>query len=238
MPVAVEIVLLAVDHGHDADRVATALGACGFRVRKVTKLAEAEHLLHGGKGQALVAAARLLDEDVVSRLRRDLPGQPLIPWLSPASSERAADLLSAGVDDVLDERMGDRELGARVAAAVRQHVRPDSKTVYGPLEIDAETGEVRWEGVELRLTRRERQVLHALASAAGRTVRRDRLYRQVWGYAMARGDRSVDVNVTRLRAKLADAAAGGIEISTQPGVGYRLELREGVRDATSLVTAL
>ena len=58
--------------------------------------------------------------------------------------------------------------------------------------------------------------MQALATSAGRTVRRDRLNRQVWGYAMARGDRTVDVNGKRLRAKLAGVARGRLEIRTQP----------------------
>jgi DNA-binding response OmpR family regulator len=238
MPAAVEIVLLATDQDPGANRVATALADAGYRIRRVAKLGEAEHLLHTGRGQALIASAHLVDADSVTRLRRDVPGQPVIPWLSAPSSDGVADHLAAGADEVLEARMGDREIVARVEGAMRRHLRTDSEIAYGPLEIDAESGEVRWDGTELRLTRRERQVLHVLASAAGRTVRRDRLYRQVWGYAMARGDRSVDVNVTRLRAKLAEAAGDRIEISAQPGVGYRLELREGVREEPAAVTAL
>ena len=67
---------------------------------------------------------------------------------------------------------------------------------------------------------------------------REILYKRVWGYAMARGDRSVDVNVKRLRGKLAKVAGTALEIKTQPGIGYRLELaaeREPARDA---ITAL
>jgi DNA-binding response OmpR family regulator len=238
MPAAVEIVVLATEPNPGADRIATALADAGYRIRRASKLGEAEHLLHAGRAQALVAAAELLDEDAVIRLRRDVPGQPVIPWLSTSSSDRVAEHLVAGADEVLDSAMGEREVAARVAAALRRHVGTASVTVYGPLAIDAENGEVRWDGAELRLTGRERQVLQVLAAAAGRTVRRDRLYRQVWGYAMARGDRSVDVNVTRLRAKLAEAAGGRIEISAQPGIGYRLELPEGVRENPSPVTAL
>ena len=77
-------------------------------------------------------------------------------------------------------------------------------------------------------------MLQILAETAGRPVRREEIYRRVWGYAMARGDRTVDVNVRRLRAKLAQATAEELQIVTQPGIGYRLDL--SLRDEA--VTAL
>jgi DNA-binding response OmpR family regulator len=55
---------------------------------------------------------------------------------------------------------------------------------------------------------------------------------------MARGDRSVDVNVKRLRGKLAKIAGTGLKIKTQPGTGYRLELAEEREPIANAVTAL
>ena len=221
-----ELLFLANDADPAAGRVADALGAAGYLVRRLNRAAEAEHLLHAGAGEALIADADLLDGDMLSRIRRDRPAQPVIGWVARAASDRTAEVFEAGANEVLDDGMGASELAARVTAALRASSVGPRGIVFGPLEIDEESGEVSWDGVEFRLTRRERQVLQVLAVSAGRTVRRDRLYRQVWGYAMARGDRSVDVNVTRLRAKLAEPADGRLEITTQPGVGYRLELRD------------
>jgi DNA-binding response OmpR family regulator len=68
--------------------------------------------------------------------------------------------------------------------------------------------------------------------AQGSTVRRGHLYRIVWGYAMARGDRTVDVNVKRLRDKLAGQIGNPVTVETEPGVGYRLVV------ASDAVTAL
>ena len=107
----------------------------------------------------------------------------------------------------------------------------------GALRIDDVNGEAEWAGQDLGLTRREREVLHALVDSGGKTMRREVLYKRVWGYAMARGDRSVDVNVKRLRSKLAKLAGSELEIKTQPGIGYRLELVES-REPADPVTAL
>lgn len=91
----------------------------------------------------------------------------------------------------------------------------------GGLEVDARLGLATWRGAPLSLSPRELEVLQVLVAAGGVTVAREVIYRQVWRWSMPRGDRTVDVNVKRLRAKLA-AAGVGAQILTQAGVGYRL----------------
>ena len=68
-----------------------------------------------------------------------------------------------------------------------------------------------------------------LANAGGRVLEREDIYQRVWGYAMVRGDRSVDVFVRKLRHKLEAASPDWTYIHTHFGVGYRFaaELREG-----------
>ena len=60
-----------------------------------------------------------------------------------------------------------------------------------------------------------------LAEAGGRVLEREEVYQRVWGYAMARGDRSVDVFVRKLRQKLEKASTQWRYIHTHFGVGYR-----------------
>ena len=81
------------------------------------------------------------------------------------------------------------------------------------------------------LTRREFELIQLLADAEGRVLEREEIYQRVWGYAMARGDRSVDVFVRKLRQKLEKASPGWRYIHTHFGVGYRFapELADGVR---------
>jgi DNA-binding response OmpR family regulator len=122
--------------------------------------------------------------------------------------------------------MGTREQLARVDAVLRRATPEGAVAEAGPLRVDRERGEATWHGRRLQLTARERDVLHALADEQGHTVRRELLYRRVWGYAMARGDRTVDVNVKRLRAKLGEAIGAPLAIETEPGVGYRLVVGE------------
>ncbi|HEX2436036.1 MAG TPA: winged helix-turn-helix domain-containing protein, partial [Solirubrobacterales bacterium] len=62
-----------------------------------------------------------------------------------------------------------------------------------------------------------------LAEAEGKVIEREEIYQRVWGYAMAHGDRSVDVFVRKLRRKLEKLSAGWEYIHTHFGVGYRFE---------------
>jgi DNA-binding winged helix-turn-helix (wHTH) protein len=71
------------------------------------------------------------------------------------------------------------------------------------------------------LTRREFELIELLAGAEGRVLEREEIYQRVWGYAMARGDRSVDVFVRKLRQKLESASPEWRYIHTHFGVGYR-----------------
>ena len=227
------VLLLDPDAETTAARLRAAIESAGGEARPAAGAAEAEHLVSVGGCEVLVFDTALLDDELLRRFRRRHPDRALVAWLDTSSSARAADLLEGGADEVLDGTMSDRELRARLLAARNGSGRSATAVQAGPLRVDAAHGDASWDGRELLLSRREREVLHVLAEAAGRTVRRDVLYRQVWGYTMARGDRSVDVNVKRLRDKLA-AAGTAVQIATQPGIGYRLEVVEREAAVTGL----
>ncbi len=206
----------------DADRLESALSAGGGDVTVKSHSGEAEHLLLCERFDVIVFHPRSDDPYFLTRMLRDYPGRALVVWLRSSSSPRVSELLDAGADEVLDGTMDDHELLARVRNAARHGRRPASHTLeIGDLRIVSPSGKASWRGELLPLTRRERGVLLALAEAAGETVPREVIYRKVWGYSMVRGDRSVDVNVKRLRDKLEQAEVE-LRVRTSPGVGYRL----------------
>ncbi|MGI8801968.1 MAG: winged helix-turn-helix domain-containing protein [Solirubrobacteraceae bacterium] len=93
----------------------------------------------------------------------------------------------------------------------------------GELEIRLGEGLVRAAGGVLTLSVREFQLLVAMARRAGGILRRDELYRAVWGSELRPGDRSVDVYVSKLRSKLDAAMPDQRYIHTHPGFGYRFQ---------------
>ena len=95
--------------------------------------------------------------------------------------------------------------------------------VAGEIEIRADQFQAFVSGRSLELTRREYELMQVLADASGRVIEREDIYQRVWGYAMAHGDRSVDVFVRKLRAKLQKLSPSWEYIHTHFGVGYRFD---------------
>lgn len=211
-----EIVVVADEAEPATARLLGLLRENGHDVRVVRGAGEAELARRTGRVDAAIAARE------GTEVRRRLPDVPVAAWLPRTSSDRVAELLELGADEVIHAGMGNREQLARIAALARRARRTDEPVEVGPLRVDPSRGEATWHGRRLQLTPREREVLHVLADARGATVRREDLYRSVWGYAMARGDRIVDVNVKRLRDKLAAVVGSPLAIETEPAVGYRL----------------
>jgi DNA-binding response OmpR family regulator len=226
----VQLLLLVVADDSAAGELAERFRIAGHGVQTAVALGQAELAARSGRLDAAVFDSA--GPWTVSELRRRLPGVPLAAWLRDLSDEGVAALFAAGADEVMHPAMGAGESAARIASLGERAPRLEAAAQLGPLRVDRERGEATWHGRRLPLTQRERDVLHALVEADGATLRREALYRRVWGYAMARGDRAVDVNVKRLRGKLATEVGAPVAIETEPGVGYRLVVAE------SAVTAL
>jgi DNA-binding response OmpR family regulator len=93
----------------------------------------------------------------------------------------------------------------------------------GELEIRLADGLVLAAGAPLTLSVREFELLVAMARRVGTIVTREQLYGTVWGGELRRGDRSVDVYVSKLRSKLERAMPDRRFIHTHPGFGYRFQ---------------
>jgi len=136
--------------------------------------------------------------------------------------------LEFGADDYITKPFSLRELAARVRAVLRRG-HPKATNGNGEtaaafvyrgkhLLADFDAVAVSVDGVSVRLTRREFELLRYLVENRNRVLSRDRLLERVWGYDRLVETRSVDVHVGRLRGKLGVA---GRQIETVVGLGYR-----------------
>jgi DNA-binding response OmpR family regulator len=162
----------------------------------------------------------------VCRLLRGRPTTKAVPiiMLTARTSENDRVVgLDVGADDYITKPFSTRELAARVRAALRR--RRGENDNQGPvvykgqhLTADFEAVNITVDGVAVRLTRREFELLRYLVENRNRVLSRDRLLERVWGYDRLVETRSVDVHVGRLRSKL---GAAGKQIETVVGLGYR-----------------
>src|SRR4051812_9510165 len=157
-----------------------------------------------------------------------LPGLAVVVCTGRASVAQRVRGLRMGADDWVAKPCHPEEVIARVEAVVRRTrvaAAPGQAEVIeaGELQIRHDQFQAFAGGRSAELTRREFELLHLLACAADQVLQREEIYQRVWGYAMAHGDRSVDVFVRKLRSKLERASPAWRYIHTHFGVGYRFE---------------
>ena len=180
---------------------------------------------------ALVVDLALLGQgawDFLERLAVGVPGLGVVVCTGRSTVAQRVRGLGLGADDWVTKPAHAEEVLARVEAVVRRRKRANRRDQAGPLtagalEIRPDLYQAFAGGRSADLTRREFELLQLLATAEGRVLQREDIYQAVWGYAMAHGDRSVDVFVRKLRQKLQKASPGWRYIHTHFGVGYRFE---------------
>jgi DNA-binding response OmpR family regulator len=183
--------------------------------------------------------------DFLERVSSALPGLGIVVCTGRSTVSQRVRGLRLGADDWVTKPCHPEEVLARVEAVVRRRKRASIRVETGPLvaaelEIWADQFQAFVRSQSVDLTRREFEVLQLLAGAEGKVLQREEIYQAVWGYAMAHGDRSVDVFVRKVRQKLEKASPDWSYIHTHFGVGYRFdpERRDGSRSADSLAAAM
>jgi DNA-binding response OmpR family regulator len=184
---------------------------------------------------ALVAMrlnALLIDPAVIDPERWDyledvcahLPGLAVVVCSGPSSVAQRLRGLRLGCDAWITKPCHPEEVVCVVEATIRRYRHGQLPLEWpiqaGELTIRSELHQAYVDDVSLDLTAREFEILQLLAQS-DRVLRREEIYERVWGYAMAHGDRSVDVFVRKLRQKLRSASSEWSYIHTHFGVGYR-----------------
>jgi DNA-binding response OmpR family regulator len=164
--------------------------------------------------------------EYIERVGDGVPGLGLIVCAPQSTVAQRVRGLRLGADDWVNKPCHPEEVIARIEAVIRRRKRTSTPVEAGPLvvgelEIRADQFQAFVGGQSLELTRREFELVQLLAEARGQVLQREEIYQRVWGYAMAHGDRSVDVFVRKLRQKLDARSPGWTYIHTHFGIGYR-----------------
>lgn len=226
--------------------LANRLGALGCEHRALSTPATVETLV-AMRLNALVLDLAVVGPDswdYVERVSARLPGLAVIVCTGPSSVAQRVRGLRLGADAWMTKPCHPEELICVIEAAVRRHRRHELPQIevastIGEITVRPDLYQAYVGEQSLELTAREFEILQLLAQS-DRVLRREEIYERVWGYAMAHGDRSVDVFVRKLRQKLRAMSPAWSYIHTHFGVGYRfapeleasqLERASGVADA-------
>ena len=131
--------------------------------------------------------------------------------------------LNLGADDYISKPFSLREVLARVKAVLRRTAAPQLKNEvlqYKGLAVDIAKKKVTIDGTEVPLTKKELEIVLLLLQHPGRVFSREDILSQVWHDDVYVLDRTIDVNITRLRKKMGDY---GKQIVTRLGYGYCFE---------------
>jgi DNA-binding response OmpR family regulator len=178
---------------------------------------------------ALIVDLAILGPQAWSWLERLCDGLPelgVVVCTGPSTVAQRVRGLRLGADDWITKPCHPEEVIARVQGVVRRRRRTTSRgevkpVLAGEVEIRSDRFQAFVSGSSIDLTRREFELIELLAAAEGRVLEREEIYSRLWGYAMVRGDRSVDVFVRKLRQKLEKTSPRWRYIHTHFGIGYR-----------------
>lgn len=212
----------------------------GWSTRAAPTAAEGERLLALHRPTVVLLDVMLADAngvDVCRRWRSQFPALGILMLSARGEPMDRVLGLEVGADDYLPKPFERRELVARVRALLRrQQPAPavsTSRLDFGVLDIDLLRREVWAAGKVVPLTGIEFKLLVVLARSPGKTLSRQRLSDTVQSGSYRPLDRTVDVQVGRLRRKLQQASPGHEWISTVRGEGYVLTPRSAAAPPSS-----
>ena len=202
------------------------LGDKGYRITSAADAAEARRKMLGIRFDLLILDVMMPGENGLS-LTRSLNEDKSVPViLLTARSEADARIagLEAGADDYLAKPFDPRELVLRINNILRRNSSPDTpkieQIIFGPYNFSVPRKELRRGAEVIRLTDREQDIMLLFALRAGDTIPRHEL---VDADADV-GERTIDVQINRLRRKIEDDPANPVYLQTVRGIGYRLSV--------------
>ncbi|MEM6410505.1 MAG: response regulator transcription factor [Pseudomonadota bacterium] len=215
--------LLVVD---DDDRIRTLLkrylATAGYRVTAAKDAESAISMMDGLDFDLAILDIMMPGQDGLSLLAslRETNSIPVILLTARDLLDDRLEGLRLGADDYLSKPFDPEELTLRIAAILRRagSKQPMQKIRLSGLVFDPSRGDLRDGDRRVHLTEAERHLLTILAARLGRPVERQELFLHTAGHM----ERSIDVQVTRLRRKIEPNPKEPIHLQTVRGVGYKL----------------
>lgn len=213
--------LLVDDDDRIRDLLKRYLSQAGARVSSAPDAASARNLLASMDFDLLILDVMMPVEDGFSLAEsvRRTSRVPIVLLTARGMPEDRIRGLSIGADDYVAKPFEPAELALRINAILRRTISKAADIVtFGGFSFNAQRGELWRGGAQVRLTDAEVTMLRVLAARPGDVVSREDLAKRT-GAGL---ERSVDVQVTRLRRKIEDDPRAPIYLQTVRGLGYKL----------------
>ncbi len=228
---APEKILVVDDDGRLRGLLQRFLEEQGFQVKAVGDAEQMDRALSRELFSLLVLDLMLPGEDGISicrRLRRQGNDLPIIMLTAKGDDNERIEGLRAGADDYLPKPFNPQELDARIRAVLRRRVREvpgapskgQEVVAFGPWSLDLATRSLSRGDEEVSLTTGEFAVLKALVQNMREPLTRDKLMNLARGREWSAMERSIDVQVSRLRRLLEEDPSRPRYLQTVWGVGY------------------
>lgn len=220
-------ILVVDDDPHIRELVRLFLNQEGFTVLEASDGVKALEVLASESADMVVLDIMMPNMDgwQLCRELREHYDLPLLMLTAKGEMSQKVKGFELGTDDYLVKPFEPVELIVRVKALLKRYKITSSQTVQaGELTMNRKTYEVTVNGESVTLPLKEFEVLFKLASYPGRTISREQLIEQIWGYDFQGNERTVDVHINRLRERFPEDQHQ-FRISTIRGLGYRLEVR-------------
>ncbi|BCH54942.1 response regulator [Agrobacterium vitis] len=196
----------------------------GFRVTVAAEAQEARRKLAGLAYDLLIVDVMMPGESGLS-LTKSLSDEikaPIILLTARAEADSRIAGLEAGADDYLAKPFDPRELVLRINNILRRNTNSDApkieQVMFGPYTFSILRKELKKGPEVIHLTDREQDIMLLFANRAGETIPRHELV----GEDTDVGERTIDVQINRLRRKIEDDPANPVWLQTVRGIGYRL----------------
>ncbi|MEM1375903.1 MAG: response regulator transcription factor [Pseudomonadota bacterium] len=218
--------LLIVD---DDDRIRDLLQKVlvkeGFRVSAASDGIDARRKLENLDFDLMILDVMMPGEDGLSlakglrAMQRDVP---IIMLTALTETDNRIDGLGAGADDYIGKPFDPRELVLRINNILKRTNTEQTplieQIVFGPFTFSIKRRELKRNGEIVKLTEREREIMVAFATSSGENVSRYDLVSNSEDV----GERTIDVQINRLRRKIEEDPANPRYLQTIRGIGYRL----------------
>jgi DNA-binding response OmpR family regulator len=227
------LILVADDEAPILRLVRTRLQADGYGVISGANGREAVDLFEEHQPDLVILDVMMPVMDGLEAMReiRESSTVPIILLTARSGPQDKVSGLDLGADDYVTKPFNPDELSARIAAILRRAggamAHQNEVLEYEHVTIDLSRRTVTVRGDDVRLSRTEWELLHLLASNAGRVMLHTELLSRIWGPEFRDETYYLRTWISRLRSKLDDKRNDPELITTFPGMGYRLESPDG-----------